>query len=68
MATALHELWTVVMRDTGDPVIPYDCNPESPDEGMLVYLSQRAAELSAEHQSDLYGLDCEARRLDKVLG
>ena len=62
----LQDLWTVVMRDTGNPVVPYDCNPESDDEGMLVYLSRRAAEMSAVHQSDLYDLDCEARRLDKV--
>ncbi len=63
----LSDLWTVVMRDTGDPVLPLDSNDEFSDQGMLVYCSKRAAELSAEHQSDLYDLDCEARRLDKVL-
>jgi hypothetical protein len=62
----LSDLWTVVMRATGMPVLPVDCNPESDDEGMLVYRSRRAADTAAEHQSDMYGLDCEARRLDKV--
>ena len=61
------DLWTVVVRSNGSPVLPIDSNPESTDEGMLVYLSRRAAELSAEHQSELYDLDCEARRLDRVL-
>ncbi|MDD4888664.1 MAG: hypothetical protein PHU85_01945 [Phycisphaerae bacterium] len=48
-------------------MLPLDSNDEFSDQGMLVYCSKRAAELSAEHQSDLYDLDCEARRLDKVL-
>jgi hypothetical protein len=63
----MKELWTIVHRASGKPVVPYDTNPGSDDEGMLVYRSRKAAELAAEHQSDMYDLDCEARRLDKVI-
>ena len=62
----LKDLWTVIDHATRIPVVPFDCNPESEDEGFLVYRSKRAAELAAEHQSELYELDCQACRLDMV--
>jgi hypothetical protein len=54
------ELWTLmwVHAETeveGDIIPPYDSNPGCSDEGMLVYRSEKAATLSAEHQTDLYG-------------
>lgn len=63
----MSELFTVVNRSTGEPVTPFDCNPQSDDEGMLVYWSRRAAELAAEHQAEHYDLDCEARSLDRII-
>jgi hypothetical protein len=57
------EFWTVVHSDTGEPVLPFDANPESDDEGMLVYLSKIAAEASARHQAETYDLTCQAKRL-----
>jgi hypothetical protein len=60
----LKDLWTVIDHATRRPVVPVDCNPQSDDEGFLVYRSRTAAELAAEHQSDLYDLDCQACRLD----
>ena len=63
----MSELFTVVNRQTGIPIVPIDCNPESDDEGMLVYWSREAAELAAEHQSERYEMDCEARSLNRVI-
>jgi hypothetical protein len=60
------DLYTVIMRDSGHPVLPVDTN-EHDDQGLLVYLSREAAESAAEHQAELYDLDCMAQRLDKVL-
>lgn len=59
------ELWTIVFCDTGDPVPPFDCNPEHHDEGMLVYRSREAAEAAAVHQAKSYdGLeDIYAKRI-----
>lgn len=37
------------------PIVPYDCNPGSDDDGLLVYRSKAAAEHSATHQTDVYG-------------
>jgi hypothetical protein len=65
-SVVMNELWTIVKRTSGDPVVPLDCNPSSDDQGMLVYRSRVAAESAAEYQSDMYDVDCEARRLDKV--
>lgn len=62
----LSDLWTIVLRRDGSPVVPFDAN-EHEDQGMLVYLTREAAEVAAEHQADLYEIDCEARRLDKAL-
>lgn len=71
----MDQLWTLVWVDRetkarGIIVPPSDCNPGSPDEGMLVYRSLEAAEASAEHQTELYGdAESEARpiRLDEVM-
>jgi hypothetical protein len=60
------ELWTIVHSDTKNPVLPMDCNPKSDDEGMLLYRSQKAAELAADYQTEMYDLVCEARRVDEV--
>jgi hypothetical protein len=60
----LKDFWTVIDHATRVPVVPSDCNPGSSDEGFIVYRSKRAAELAAEHQSELYELDCQACRLD----
>lgn len=63
----LKELWTIVNQD-GTPVVPVDENPESADEGMLVYFSRRAAELAAEYQSETFdGMDCRAERLGRLI-
>lgn len=61
----LTDLWTVVFCDTERPVLPFDTN-EHDDQGMLVYSSEDAAKASAEHQNQLYDLDCRACRLDKA--
>lgn len=55
----MDELWTLQWFDVetgaaGIPVPPSDSSM-SDDEGLLVYRSQKAAELSAEHQTDMYG-------------
>lgn len=50
-------LWTIVHRDGGMPVVPFGGN-EHRDEGMLVYFSMEAAEAAAQHQNELYDLDC----------
>lgn len=63
---AVVDFWTVVMSDTGLPVLPFDCNPDSCDQGMLVYQSKSAAEKSAKHQRRMYWLKCKAARLDRV--
>jgi hypothetical protein len=63
---SMSDLWTIVHSDTKKPVLPMDCNPESDDEGMLVYRSQKAAELAAEYQAEMYDIVCEARRLDEA--
>lgn len=55
----MDELWTLRWFDVetgaaGLPVPPSDSSM-CDDQGLLVYRSQRAAELSAEHKTDLYG-------------
>jgi hypothetical protein len=67
----LENLWTIVHTDRlsprkGKPVIPFDCNPGSSDEGMLVYRSKDAAANAARHQRDTYGLACRPRRLTET--
>lgn len=47
--------WTVVWSPSMTPIVPYDCNPGSDDDGLLVYRSKAAAEHSATHQTDVYG-------------
>ncbi|MEN6507139.1 MAG: hypothetical protein ABFD92_21595 [Planctomycetaceae bacterium] len=62
----IKDLWTVVLCKSNEPVVPIDDNPESDDQGMIVYRSQRAAELAAEYQAEMYGIDCRACRMDKA--
>lgn len=52
---ATKAFWTVVWNTDGRPVSPLDRNPGSPDEGMLVYRTRKAAQLAAKHQTDSYG-------------
>ncbi len=52
--------WTVVWSPSMTPIVPYDENPGSDDEGLLVYRSKTAAEHSANHQQKMYGEDQEA--------
>lgn len=59
------DVWTLKFPD-GFPVRPFDCNPESNDEGFLCYLSKDAAEKACRHQHDLYGLECTPCRLDQL--
>lgn len=62
--------WTpyvLVHRATQRPVVPLDCNPTNPDEGMLVYRSPGAATAAAAHQNTLYALDSVAVRLEDVI-
>ncbi len=42
------------------PIVPYDSNPGSADQGLLAYRSKTAAEHSANHQQACYGEDQEA--------
>lgn len=58
----MDKLWTLV-HHTGMPVIPFDCNPKSKDDGMLVYRSRQAALAASKHQNRMYGLDCRPERL-----
>lgn len=56
------EFWTLRWFDYGtdepsDFVYPQDENPESDDEGLLVYLSKEAADAAAIYQSMLWGKD-----------
>lgn len=56
VADAVRPQAWVVCTEGGDPIVPFDCNPEfEADEGMLVYRSREAAEASARHQESLYG-------------
>lgn len=52
--------WTVVWSPSMTPIVPYDSNPVSADEGLLVYRSKTAAKHSANHQQEMYGDDQEA--------
>ncbi len=57
-------LWTIADSGTGYPVLPYDCNPDAEwDEGMLVYLDEEAAAAAANHQMELYDIECRPQRL-----
>ena len=57
--------WTIVHLESDIPVIPFDCNPRSKDEGMLVYRSYQAALAACVHQQSLYGIRCEPCKLGK---
>ncbi len=48
----LSSLFTILNRGTHEPVVPFDANPDSDDEGMLVYRCRAAAESAAEHQAE----------------
>lgn len=52
----LSQLYTLIWSDTKRPIPPYDSNPGSSDEGLLVYRSLKAAESAARHQQMLYSL------------
>lgn len=62
----MREYWTIVHKGTKTPVVPFDTNPGSVDEGMLVYWSRVAADLACEHQFALYGVECKPCPLDKA--
>ena len=49
--------YTLIWEKTQTPIVPYDENPESDDEGILVYSSQEAAECAARYQTEQYGDD-----------
>ena len=66
MAKKRAELWVLWVPASKKPVIPWDCNPGHNDEGMLVYSSHDAAMSAATHQRELYGVECEPRRLSEV--
>lgn len=53
----MDKLYVLVWDDFGTEVVPFDCNPSHKDQGMLVYRSKEAADMAAEHQTDLYGDD-----------
>jgi len=62
----IDDLWTIVDKQTKQPIPPFDYNPDVIDGGMLVYVTHDAAELAAEHRREVYAIDCEAVRLAEV--
>jgi len=60
------ELWTLVDKTSGNPIVPMDRNPECDDQGLLVYRSCGAARRAAKYQNYHFDVDCKARRLDKI--
>lgn len=60
--------WTIVHRDSRTPVVPFDCNPKSEDDGMLVYRSRQAAVAACKHQNHMYDLDTIPMRLEALEG
>ena len=52
----LNDLFTIVYHGTVVAVVPLDSNPESDDQGMLVYRSYEAAEAACRAQADLHEL------------
>lgn len=60
-------LWTIVHAKEKTPVLPFDCNPRSSDEGMLVYRSYSAALAASKHQNRMYDLDTVPARLEEVI-
>lgn len=59
-------LWTIVHRKCKTPVLPFDSNPRSSDEGMLVYRSYSAALAASKHQNRMYDLNTVPERLEDV--
>ncbi len=57
-----NRLWTVCLLD-GSPVPPFD-DPQglTEDQGMF-FQSPTDAEIAAQHQRDLYDVECEVRRV-----
>lgn len=49
--------WVLVWMPSGTPIPPYDSNPGSSDEGLMVYRNECAAKSAAEHQQNMYGCD-----------
>lgn len=58
--------WTIVHRIGREPVLPFDSNPRSEDEGMLVYRSHQAAVAASKHQNRMYNLDTIPLRLEAL--
>ncbi len=58
--------WTLIWEGTTTPVVPFDENPGSYDEGMLVYRTQKAAQCACRHQRDLYDVQCKPIRLNEI--
>jgi hypothetical protein len=65
-AARLDGFWTLISRESREPIPPLDCNPGSKDEGMLVYRSERAAMSACRHQKRLYGVICAPKRLSDL--
>jgi hypothetical protein len=67
-ATKTPKWWTVVWKQNMEPIVPFDSNPASDDEGLLVYRSKVAAEHAAIHQQEMYsdGEEAIAVPLDSV--
>ena len=57
--SAMPAYWVLVWMPSGIPIVPYDLNPGSDDDGMLVYGSREAGDLAAKHQMKLWGADDE---------
>ncbi len=50
-------MYYTIVNEHGVPVLPLDENPDSEDEGMLVYRSQEAAQAAADYQMLCYDLE-----------
>lgn len=46
-----------IVNELGNPVLPLDYNPDSEDEGMLVYRTLEAAKAAADYQMLCYDLE-----------
>lgn len=60
--------WVVCHKSDDTPVLPMDSNEpeykeEAADPGMLVYRTEAGAEAAAEHQNNLWDVDCHAIKL-----
>lgn len=55
VVSAAKEYWVLIWLPSCEAIPPYDSNPGSSDEGLLVYRSKKAATSAAKHQQDMYG-------------